>query len=222
MIKIYRSSSFLNAINVLAILVMGALLLYGASWQIFRTRTDAARYQCYAEVFWKVWPALNELPKDQCIFMTQPGVSSNSNGTIVKSLRQIVLPEALNNLMKSQNMTDPFHALPHEYPSLTIIPFSLGLIAPQGWYQVFFAIWMALIAAGIYVLLVRFKSRWAAFAFAIYLVIGCWGTAAGRFDLVPSALTLIAVIFGIRKHWNWAFAFLALATLLKFYPLVLV
>jgi hypothetical protein len=80
---------------------------------------------------------------------------------------------------------------------------------------------MALVAAGIYVLLVRFRSRWAAFAFALYLVVGCWGTAEGRFDLIPSTLTLIAVIFGVRKRWNWAFAFLALATLFKFYPLVL-
>src|SRR5207249_516415 len=48
------------------------------------------------------------------------------------------------------------------------------------------------------------------------------GTADGRFDLVPSALTLVAGICGVQKRWNWAFAFLALATVFKFYPLVLI
>jgi len=55
----------------------------------------------------------------------------------------------------------------------------------------------------------------------LYLVIGGWATADGRFDLVPSALTLVAILFAVRKRWNWAFTFLALATVFKFYPLVL-
>jgi hypothetical protein len=80
---------------------------------------------------------------------------------------------------------------------------------------------MSLLAAGIYVLLRCLRSRGAAMACALYLVIGGWGTTDGRFDLVPSALTLIAGMCGVRKHWTWAFAFLALATVFKLYPLVL-
>ena len=45
--------------------------------------------------------------------------------------------------------------------------------------------------------------------------------SAGRFDIVPAALTLFAVICAVRKHWNWAFALLALATLSKLYPAIL-
>ncbi|GER85864.1 hypothetical protein KDW_00260 [Dictyobacter vulcani] len=44
---------------------------------------------------------------------------------------------------------------------------------------------------------------------------------AGRFDMIPSALTLFGVICAMRKRWNWAFALLALAVLYKFYPVVL-
>jgi len=69
--------------------------------------------------------------------------------------------------------------------------------------------------------LLRWRSRGTAVAYAILLVAGGWGTVAGRFDLIPSALTLIAVILGDRKRWNWAFAFLALAVLYKYYPVVL-
>ncbi|GLV58052.1 hypothetical protein KDH_48860 [Dictyobacter sp. S3.2.2.5] len=84
-----------------------------------------------------------------------------------------------------------------------------------------FAISMALVAAIIYGLLRCFRSRWAAFTCALYLVIGGWATAVGRFDLIPSALTLAAIIFGARKRWHLAFAFLALAVTFKFYPLPL-
>jgi hypothetical protein len=80
---------------------------------------------------------------------------------------------------------------------------------------------MSLVAAAVYVLLRTFRSRPAAGIFALYLVIGGWATAEGRFDLIPSALTLVALLFGVRKRWNRAFAFLALATVFKFYPLVL-
>jgi hypothetical protein len=81
---------------------------------------------------------------------------------------------------------------------------------------------MAIIAGIIYLLLKRYRSTSAAIAFAIYLVIGSWATALGRFDLIPAGLILGAVILGVRGKWKWAFAFLAAATLLKLFPIVLI
>ncbi len=109
------------------------------------------------------------------------------------------------NFVKQQNVSQPLRALPHEYPLLTLIPFLLVMFAPQSWYQVAFAILMALLAGGMYFLLARFKSRTAAIIGATLLVIGGWSTAVGRFDLVPSLLTLVAVILAERKRWTWAF-----------------
>src|SRR2546423_39121 len=64
-------------------------------------------------------------------------------------------------------------------------------------------------------------SRQASLAYSLYLVVGAWSTVAVRFDMIPAALTLFAVICAVQKRWNWAFALLALATLSKFYPLAL-
>ena len=81
---------------------------------------------------------------------------------------------------------------------------------------------MAIIAAIIYLLLKRYRSAGAAIAFAVYLVLGSWATALGRFDLVPAGLILGAVLLGVRSKWNWAFALLAAATLLKLFPIILI
>lgn len=209
-------------LDVFMIGVMCLLLYYGASWQIFRVQTDAAEYECYAAAFWHGTPALKQFSTDQCGFITHPEIASWSNATIVNSMHQLRFPRRVIRFVALQNPTQPFHALPHEYPLLSLIPFSLGLLAgSHDWYQVAFALWMAGVAAIIYVLLARYRSRRAAIACAIYLVTGGWGTAAGRFDLLPSALTLIAVICAVAKKWNWSFAALALAVLFKLYPFVL-
>lgn len=216
-----KNSPFLYLLDVCVLLIMGALMFYGCSWNFFRTHTDVARYECYAVAFWKGMPALNAFPPDQCAPIVHPEVKPFSNTAIAASLQRHKFPGRLTRFIAAQNATQPFHALPREYPLLTIIPFSLALVAPAYWYQVAFALVMILVAAFVYALLARYRSRKAAIAFAFYIVVGGWGTAAGRFDLVPSALTLIAVLYAVRSKWNWAFAFLALATLFKFYPLVL-
>ena len=79
---------------------------------------------------------------------------------------------------------------------------------------------MALMAVFIYWLLLRYAPRGAALAFAGYLLLGAWATAEGRFDLVPAALTLICIIAATRKRWPLAYIALALAFLLKIYPLL--
>ncbi len=206
----------------LIVLAMIVLLYCGASWQLFHLRTDAARYQCYAVAFWEGTPALKNYPAEQCEFITHPSTSLVTSATIVQRMQAYHFPAFLIQLVQSQSPTQPLRALPHEYPLLTVIPFSLGLLTPSMWYQVAFAIWMGLFAGLIYFILKRFRSTGAAIAFAFYLVVGSWATAEGRFDLIPAGITLVALICAERSRWKWAFALLAVATLFKFYPLYLV
>lgn len=208
-------------IDGLIVLAMITLLYCGASWQLFHLRTDAAKYQCYAVAFWQGTPALRNLPGEQCEFITHPSTPLISSQAVIHKMQAYGFPAFLISFVKSQSPMQPLCALPHEYPLLTIVPFSLGLIVPSQWYQVAFAIWMGLFAGLIYFVLKRFNSRGVAIAFALYLVVGSWATAEGRFDLIPAGFTLVALICAERSRWKWAFAMLALATLFKFYPLVL-
>ncbi len=171
------------------------LLFCGASWQLFRDNTDAARYQCYTLAFWQGSQGLHLLAASQCHFLTQFGIPLDG--------------------------VAPFHVLPFEYPPLTLSIFSLALAAPLAYYQVAFAIAMALLALLIYWLLLRFGPRGAALACAFYLVLGAWGTAEGRFDLVPAGLTLLCVLTAQHRRWTLAYVALAAGFLLKLYPLLL-
>lgn len=171
------------------------LLFCGASWQIFWVHTDAARYQCYALTFWQGSQGTHLLPANQCAFLYQFGMARGS--------------------------VPPFHILPFEYPPLTLMIFSLAMAAPLLYYQVAFAILMALAIILIYWLLQRYGPRGAGLACAFYLVVGAWATAEGRFDLVPAGLTLLCLIAAERRRWTLAYIALALAFLLKIYPLLL-
>jgi len=209
-------------LDAVIIVVMGVLMYCGASWQIFRPYTDAAKYQCYAAAFLHGMPSVKSYPASQCSFIFHTFGQTYTNAKIANSLRdKYHAPYVLVNFVASQDLTDSFHALPHEYPILTLIPFTLVLFAPQHWYQVAFALLMILLAAAMYIALLRFKSRKTAIVGAILLVIGGWATVAGRFDLIPSLLTLATLILAERKRWNWAFVALALAFLIKFYPATL-
>jgi hypothetical protein len=168
------------------------LLFLGASWQLFSVHTDAVHYACYALTFWHGGAGVALYPPlAHCSFL--PAAT-------------LAMP--------------PFHAVPREYPPLSLVIFSLALIAPLHYYTVTFALLMALTAFLIYWLLLRYARRGAALAFALYLVIGAWGLAEGRFDLVPAALTLLCVIAAERKHWTAAYIALAFAFLLKIYPIL--
>ncbi len=203
-------------LDVCVIVVMGALLYWGASTQFWNPYNDVTRYQCYAVAFWHGTPALSALPAKQCAFL-----QATSSSTLAQKLQAHHFPGILVRLVESQSTSQPLHTLPPEYPFLTLIPFSLPLIAPLQWYQVTFAAWMALFAGAVYLLLKRYRSLPAALVFAFYLVLGNWATAEGRFDLVTGALTLGTVLLAVRGKWKWAFALLAFATLLKLYPAIL-
>ena len=131
------------------------------------------------------------------------------------------LPAWLISLAQSQSPNLPLHALPYEYPLLAVFPLSLGLIAPAHWFQVAFAIWMGIFAGLLYLLLLRTRSRQAAIALALYFVCGSWATLEARFDILPAAFTLLTILAAKRSRWTWAYTFLALATMFKFYPLLL-
>lgn len=208
--------------DVAVVLVMGLLLFWGASTQFANGYNDVTRYQCYAIAFWQGQPGLQAHglqanASSQCSFL-----QADSSAALAAKLRQYHIPQALIGLLQTQSTTQPFHALPPEYPLLTLLPFSLPLFAPLAWYQSVFALLMLAAAGLLYALLRRTQSRGAALAFAGYLALGSWATAAGRFDLLPAGLTLGAVLLAGNARWKWAFVLLALATLWKFYPVLLV
>ena len=180
-----------GVIAYLPIIVVAILMFMGASWQFTWLHTDAARYQCYSLTFWLGGGATKLLPGVQCAYLPH-----------------------------FAHVASPFHALPLEYPPLTLLIFTPALFAPLVYYQMTFAILMALTAVFIYWLLLRYAPRGAALAFAAFMLIGAWATAEARFDLVPAALTLLCVMAAGRKRWTYAYIALAFAFLLKIYPLL--
>ncbi len=178
-------------IAYLPIIVVVILMFMGASWQFTWLHTDAARYQCYSITFWLGGGAARLLSGVQCAYLPH-----------------------------SSLIAPPFHALPLEYPPLTLLIFTPALLAPLVYYQMTFAILMALMAVFMYWLLLRYAPRGATLAFAGYMLVGAWATAEARFDLVPAAITLICVIAVGRKRWTLAYIALAIAFLLKIYPLL--
>jgi Gpi18-like mannosyltransferase len=208
--------------DILVVGLLAGLLLYG----VFVDQPwDPMIYQCDAVAFWHGWLGFQMSPglSEQCGFLANPNqdLTVISRDGILHALQQWRLPSGLLQFVAAQSPDLPYHGLPKEYPLLALLPFSLGLLTPADWYRAAFALWMALFAAGIYLTLRFYRSRGAALAASLYMVVGGWRTAAGCFDIVPAALTLFAVTCAERKRWNWAFALLALATLSKLYPAIL-
>jgi hypothetical protein len=180
-----------DVVAYIPILVVNILMFYVAAWQYLWLNTDPARFQCYALTFWMGSKGAQLLPAAQCSFLP---------------LSTLAQP--------------PLHTLPLEYPPFTLIIFSLPLIVHLLYYQLAFAVLMALLAALIYWLLLRYGPSGAALAFAFYLFIGALALAQERFDLVPAALTLLCLIAADRKHWTFAYIALAFGFLVKIYPIL--
>jgi len=221
LLKHLKRQGWLYAVDGLIILTMSIFLFYGyrASQAFTRIHIDVIRYECYAVTFWhgtsalKMWPLSND-----CSFLI-----TGSLPPIVQRMHLQGWPAHFVDMVEShQSPSRPLHALPPEYPILTVIPFCLALVEHVRWYRVTFALEMALVAALLYAVLLCFRSRRAALAFAFYLVVGGWATAIGRFDLIPAGLTLIALMCAQRAKWKWAGVMLALATMFKLYPFVLI
>src|SRR5579871_2927476 len=165
-------------------------LCYEAAWQIYLAPTDVTRYQCYALTFWFGKRAITWLPAGQCAFL--PGSAPQS----------------------------AFHLLPLEYPPLTVLLFSLPLLAPFPYYSLAFALLMLLIVGIVHWLLNRFHSQQAAWRLLLYLGLGASVLVQVRFDLLPAAFMLLCLIAADRKRWGIAYSALAIGVLLKLYPLI--
>ena len=207
--------------DFLVILAMGGLLLYGISPQLFRLGDDAARYECYAVAFWHGTQATKKLPTEQCAFLTQINPPLITQAAFVNDLKHLHMPDSVISFFASQSSSASFHALPHEYPALALIPFSASLLVPAHNSQIAFALVMILLAIGIYFVMLKSRSRAAAIMFAAYLVVGGWVTAAGRFDLIPASLTFLAFLASVKQRWLLAYMLLAIATMIKLYPVYL-
>ncbi|HET8846952.1 MAG TPA: hypothetical protein VFN35_36145 [Ktedonobacteraceae bacterium] len=153
--------------------------------------TDIARYECYGLAFWRGSQGIALLPSTQCSFL----------------LSSAPFPA--------------LHALPQEYPPLTVLLFSLPLLTPLPYYALIFALLMTLVALGLYRLLARSGASEAAPIFLFYLVLGTGAVVQERFDLLPAACTLICLLAAERGHWRVAYLALALGVLLKLYPILL-
>jgi len=202
--------------------LLASLLFFGTF--VYNPSGDPVLYQCYAVGFWHGLSGLHKLGLSrQCAYMVHSyqDLTATSLYEILHTMQQWSLPTALVQFVAAQSSEMPYHVLPREYPLLAILPFSLGLLTQLNVYGVAFALWMLLFAGWIYLVLLRWRSRQAALAYSLYLVLAGWMTAAGRFDIIPAALTLFAVICAGQKHWQRAFVLLALATLLKVYPAIL-
>ena len=206
--------------DVFILLLLYAILLSGFTQQL---NSDAARYQCYTFAFWNGTQALSKLPTKQCEFLAHPSdqTAVKAYNVLIESLRRHGLPARVVTFIAAQSSTQPYHVLPYEYPLMAVLSFSPGLITPPEWFQETFAFWMLCVATGLYWLLLHIRSRGAALALAIYLATGCFVTALGRFDLLPTACTFGALLCAERAKWKWAFFLLAMATMVKFYPVVL-
>src|SRR2546421_5728042 len=196
----------------LVIVGMGILLYFGALLRYLVNGGEPTRYRCYALAFWNGVPSLGPLRKTDCWFIiTTPATS------IIHRMQALHFPGFVIKLVEQQSPLAPLHALPHEYPLLAIIPFTLTLLVPYQWFLLEFAVWMTLVAGIIYFILKRSISSGAALALAFYLVVGNWATALARFDLIPVGLTLAAVFLAERLRWGWAVSFFALALLFKIF-----
>jgi len=111
--------------------------------------------------------------------------------------------------------------LPTEYPPLSILPFSLTLLGPAAWYPDVFAFWMGAIAVLGYLAFRRLTSQRQANAYALYVLAAGVATLLFRFDLVPALITVGAVWLSQRGRFSAVYPLLAVATLMKLFPIVL-
>ncbi|HLJ80716.1 MAG TPA: glycosyltransferase 87 family protein, partial [Ktedonobacterales bacterium] len=173
------------------LLIATLLLLIGASKGFGLPEVDVVEYQCYARAFW-------------------------GGPSAVAAAHLTTCPVYLGALPNSA-----FTALPHEYGPLAIIPFSLSALAPAAVYPWLFAVEMLAVIYAVTWLVWRFGPPGAAHAWLFYAMLGSMATAAGRFDIVPSACVVVALVTLRQDRQKLAYAALAAGVLLKLYPLLL-
>jgi Glycosyltransferase family 87 len=203
--------------DIIILVIAGVLLYYGSSWQFVQTGVDAAIYQCYATAFWQGPAGLQQLPAGQCSFLYHKDILDG----VIQSMIMYHIPHPIVLIAQNQNNTILFHTLPREYPIMSLFVFSVPLIAPAPVYQEAYALWSLMLIIVLYAIIMHFTSRKNAMFFIACTVIAGWSTAVSRFDLFPAACTLGALILANKGKWTWAYVCIAIGTLLKFYPLLL-
>ncbi len=173
------------------LLLLAVVLFCEAAWLVYLAPTDITHYECYGLTFWLGSHGISLLPQGQCAFL------------------------------KISEYQTAFHMLPVEYPPLTVLIFSLPLLAPLSDYAILFALLMTVIIVLIYMLLRQFGTRGGASIFLLYLILGAFALVQVRFDILPAACTLISLLAAERRRWRTAYIVLALGVLLKLYPLVM-
>jgi hypothetical protein len=186
-----RSGSVRLPLRLFAALT-AILLLAGAFRVTGAPLTDTAEYRCYAVAFWSGSAAA-----------TAPGI-----GSVCATYLGAVPVSA-------------FHTLPREYGALALAVFSLPLLGPPSLYPWIFAAAMLATVLGLALILHRVGPPGAGHAWLLYVMLGSAATAAARFDVIPAACTLLALIALRRGRHGWAYAALAAGTLLKLYPVLL-
>lgn len=171
--------------------LFGALAALVLLFAATKDALDVVEYHCYALDFWQGAHAANTALAKQCLVST-PGLAAA-----------------------------PFHELPREYGPLSLVAFSLPLLAPLGWYNTVFNALMCAVIVGIAWLLERYGPYGAGHIWLLYTLLGSMLVAAGRFDSLPVAAALIALIAAQRGRALTSYGALATGVLLKFYPLAL-
>ena len=168
-----------------------AILIAGALWQIAAPNGDLYQYRCFAIAFWR-----------------------GSHGAVG-------IPQCAARLPAYP--FPPLHVLPREYPPLALIPFTLPLLL-GGWANMtlyvlaFNALMLAALAATALLLRCMLPNSAAAPLFVVWTALGATTIALVRYDALPALLVVAALALAWRAPARGAYALLALDTLLKLYP----
>lgn len=175
---------------VIVLAVLGAI---GQDMAFMRTSFvyDVFIYQCYARGFWQ--------GADQAI-KSSPATAACKPFWDHKASR--------------------FHALPREYPALSLAVFSLPLLTPWLPYNAAFLLWMAFLLLAAACLLAWRGPPWSAIALPLYVLLAGWQFVLARYDLVPGLCILLAAILAYRGRLRTATVLIAVGTLLKIFPVL--
>lgn len=156
--------------------------------------TDVSLYKCYA----------NNFLHGSGFFTSSPDVLDYS-----RCLPKIMLSDG------------SFGRLPAEYPAFSLIPMLLSAIGGDALYHYIFISLMVVVIVGIYLFLFYIHSKESALSYIVYIVIGGFGTAVGRFDIIVGALILFSLYEATKKHYYKSYILLAIATMFKLVPVIL-
>ena len=112
-------------------------------------------------------------------------------------------------------------SLPREYPPLAVIPFALALIGPPTVGQDSFALGMAALFVLGFVAVRRWKGPSRAWTYGAYTLAAGPATLLFRYDIVPGLLVLACLWLLERRRFAPTYPLIAVGTLVKLFPLVL-